>query len=367
MSPSPNPGAAEHPCAHNQQKTRPRGTCPSPGPFCYGETEAQEPRGEALGKGTCGKKSSAPQDQLPTASASSLSLSCRAGSCSCKQWQLPGPAAPRPTPPPPSQPSHSQQEGREQQHGAVERPAPARHPPALLLVHAAPAEPAAAAAAEAASHQRHQDDEEEPDGRAHQEAQLVEQQLGEEGGEAARSRHPLASPAPHPAPVGRDGSRLLTSFTYSSDPFSLWGCAKSAISSGRQGAERAVSCLWGWGLSEWVPAPWRGVPSTEHHPQPCADCTSLPLPAVPPSHNFSQPFWHCPSPNSLFLGGVPSGCFGKDALINPSLPWLGARLQPSPAQEEQAGIGAGDWEICTDGDKVPPGCCFPSSRGSPCP
>lgn len=97
-----------------------------------------------------------------------------------------------------------------------------------------------------------------------------------------------------------------------------------------------MSCLWGWGLSEWVPAPWRGVPSTEHHPQPRADCTSLPLPAVPPSHNFSQPFWHCPSPNSPFLGGVPSGCFGKDALINPSAALAGC---PPAARPRTGGTG----------------------------
>lgn len=79
-----------------------------------------------------------------------------------------------------SQPAHSQEESRDQQDTGPEHPAPAAHPPALLLVHAAPTVPAAAAAAKAASHQGHEDDEEEPDGHADQETQFVEQQLGEE-------------------------------------------------------------------------------------------------------------------------------------------------------------------------------------------
>lgn len=77
-----------------------------------------------------------------------------------------------------SRPAHSQEESGEQQHRGPERPAPAARPPALLLVHAAPAVPAAAAAAEAASHQRHEEDEEDSNGRADQETQFVEQQLG---------------------------------------------------------------------------------------------------------------------------------------------------------------------------------------------
>lgn len=77
-----------------------------------------------------------------------------------------------------SRPAHSQEESGEHQDRGPERPAPAAHPPALLLVHAAPAVPAAAAAAEAASHQRHEDDEQDSNGHADEETQLVEQQLG---------------------------------------------------------------------------------------------------------------------------------------------------------------------------------------------
>lgn len=186
--------------------------------------------------------------------------------------------------------AHSQQEGREQQHGAVERPAPAPRPPALLLVHAAPAEPAAAAAAEAASHQRHQDDEEEPDGRAHPEAQLVVQQLGEEGGEAARSRHPLPSPAPRPDPAGRDGSRQPPAHLLHVllGPLLALGlrqiCDQLWETRSREGCELPL------GLGALRVGPCTLERGSQHRASPPAPCTLLPSSCPPPAIVLHSPF-----------------------------------------------------------------------------
>lgn len=162
---SPNAGAER---AAEHRSEGPDGTCvgtrpaPNPAPPAAGRLRHAEPRCEAAGKG------SAPRALSPTAAASSP-LSLRAGAAPAKN----GSFLARPSRPP----RHSQQERRQQQHSAVQHPASAARPPALFLGRASPAAPAAAAAAEAASRQRHHDDEEQPDGDAHQEAQLVTQQL----------------------------------------------------------------------------------------------------------------------------------------------------------------------------------------------
>lgn len=173
---------------------------------------------------------------------------------------------------------------------------------------------------------------------------------------SASEQHPPASPSPWWC--GAPGSPLTSSTCCFPMAFSLCDCPKSAMSSGGQGAERAVSRCWSLGGSPGGP---HTLLSPERGSQHCISPSALQL-------KVAVSAWHI-SPFQLSLSGhcVTQHFCSQEKLASPqafrgpqskgvppcSMPWVQARgrmfppppWQPSPRQMRswhcKHGIGAG--------------------------